>query len=270
MSDHRRLDSISKPRFALAIFTLTVLSGACFLRPGPEEPTPAESSPDSVEAESDVVASDDYAELEAAYRDLQERVTRAELRLLERDAQIRELEQRLDEQQRLLDANINEVVRAKAKLRGVEGKAEAASEIAEAEIALQALADLPGGSDTPEHRKSIELLERSGEEFEKENYGGAIYLTSQAKALIRQGQMRLRGREQLDSVAGEVAFGSPLLLQVTRNSNVRDGPGLEFAVLTTLRSGTPVIGYSHIGSWVRVKLEDGSSGWIHQRLVSGR
>ncbi len=82
--------------------------------------------------------------------------------------------------------------------------------------------------------------------------------------------MRLRGREQLDSVAGEVAFGSPLLLQVTRNSNVRDGPGLEFAVLTTLRSGTPVIGYSHIGSWVRVKLEDGSSGWIHQRLVSGR
>lgn len=265
----RRSDSISKSRLSFAIVAVTFLSGACFLRSSPEEPAPGEANPNSGETEYEVVPSADYAELEAAYRDLQDRATGAELRLLERDAQIRELEARFDEQQRLLDATINEVVRAKAKLRGVESKAEAASEIAEAEIALQALGELPGGVEAPEHRKSIQLLERSGEEFEKDNYGGSIYLTSQAKALIRQGQMRLRGREQLDSVAGEVAFGSPLSLKVTRNSNIRKGPGLEFNVVTTLERGTQVIGYSYIGSWVRVKLQDGSSGWIHQRLVSG-
>ncbi len=268
MIDRRRLDPSSTRLLSIAIVAVTCFSGACFLRPGPEEPTPTDAEPST--AESEAAPSDDYVELEAAYRDLQERATRAELSLLERDAQIRELEQRLDEQQRLLDATINEVVRAKAKLRGVESKAEAASEIAEAEIALKALHELPLGAEAPEYRKSMELLERSGEEFERQNYGGSIYLTSQAKALIRQAQVRLRERESLESVDGEMAFGSPLPLQVTRNSNVRDGPGLEFRVLTTLERGTRVIGYSHIGSWVRVKLEDGSSGWIHQKLVSGR
>ncbi len=82
--------------------------------------------------------------------------------------------------------------------------------------------------------------------------------------------MRLRGREQLETVAGEVAFGSPLSLQVTRRSNVRDGPGLEARVVTTLERGTSVIGYSYKGSWVRVRLDDGTDGWIHQSLVSGR
>ncbi len=265
---HRRRDPISRVRFSFAVVALSFIGAACFLRPGPDEAAgEAEPAPSEAEAEG---RSADYDELEAAYQDLQERTTRAELRLLEKDAEIQELQQRFDEQQQLLDATINEVVRAKAKLRSVESKAEAASEIAEAEIALKALGDLPNGADSPEHRKGMELLDRSGEEFEKENFGGSIYLTNQAKTIIRQGQIRLRGREQLDTVAGEVAFGSPLPLQVTRRSNVRDGPGLEFRIAITLEPGASIIGYSHKGSWVRVKLEDGSSGWIHQRLVSGR
>lgn len=269
MTHRRRRDPISKGRLSFAIAVLTFIGGACFLRPGPDEAT-GQAEPVPVEAEAAEGLAVDYAELEAAYQDLQERATRAELRLLEKEAQIEELQRRFDEQQQLLDATINEVVRAKAKLRSVESKAEAASEIAEAEIALNALGDLSRGADSPEHHKGMELLDRSGDEFEKENFGGSIYLTSQAKAIIRQGQMRLRGREQLDTVAGEVAFGSPLLLQVTSRSNVRDGPGLEFRVSTTIERGTSVIGYSYIESWVRVKLEDGSNGWIHQSLVSKR
>lgn len=268
MSHRRHREPISKWRLSLAIAALTYIGGACLFRPGPDEAT-GEAEPSPAEAEAAERRSAEYAELEAAYKELEERATRAELRLLEKDAQIHELQRRFDEQQRLLDATINEVVRAKAKLRSVESKAEAASEIAEAEIALKALGDLPNGADSPEHRKGMELLDRSGEEFENENFGGSIYLTSQAKAIIRQGQMRLREREQLDTVAGEVAFGSPLPLKLSRTSNVRNGPGLEFRVLTTLESGTSVIGYSHKGSWVRVRLEDGTDGWIHQSLVSG-
>jgi SH3-like domain-containing protein len=57
---------------------------------------------------------------------------------------------------------------------------------------------------------------------------------------------------------------------VIRNSNLREGPDLKSKVLTTLEKGTPLIGYSYKGQWVRVFSEDGNNGWIFQTLVSGR
>src|SRR6058998_3412029 len=63
---------------------------------------------------------------------LEQRVARLELLVAERDAQVEDLEARLDEARQ-------EVVRALAKLQTVASHAEAASAIAEAEIAVQAL-----------------------------------------------------------------------------------------------------------------------------------
>jgi SH3-like domain-containing protein len=57
---------------------------------------------------------------------------------------------------------------------------------------------------------------------------------------------------------------------VLRTSNVREGPGTEFRVIVTLRQGTPLTGYSYKGEWIRIKLEDGTQGWIHQALASNR
>src|SRR5207237_489681 len=63
---------------------------------------------------------------------LEQRAARLELRLLERDAQLEEIQARLDEARQ-------EVVRAMAKLQTVASRAEAASAIAEGEIAVQSL-----------------------------------------------------------------------------------------------------------------------------------
>ena len=63
---------------------------------------------------------------------LEQRVARLELLVAERDAQVEDLQARLDEARQ-------EVVRALAKLQTVASRAEAASAIAEAEIAVQAL-----------------------------------------------------------------------------------------------------------------------------------
>lgn len=237
---------------------------------------PAEVAPPS-ETESPVEEADAtldsiqvrLAALEAANRDLLDRATSAELSLFEKEARILELDQQVRDLQRMLDETISEVVRTKAKLGTVESKAEAASEIAEAEIAFQALGQLAGGSETPEYRRAAELLERSADEFEKENYGGAIYLTNQAKGLVRLGQIKIENREQVQTSAGEVLFETPLLLTVVANSNVRRGPGLNFSIITTLSTGASVTGFSYKGSWVHVKLKNGNEGWIHQRLVRG-
>jgi len=189
---------------------------------------------------------------------------------MERDAQIRQLEQRLALQQSLLDEAIEEIVRTKAQLRGMESKAQAASQLAEAEIALKTLSELAGGREVPEYAQAAELIENGTKEFTEENFGGAIYLAGQAKSLISLARAHLDERELMEAGEGEVALSAPLPLEVTANTNVRAGPGLDRTVITTLRRGTPVVGYSYKGEWVRVRLEDGREGWIYQALLKGR
>ena len=217
------------------------------------------------------------AKREASLETLEDNIAKLQLQLLERDAQIKQFEERLNSQQEMLDEAIQEVVRAKAKLRSLESKAEAASEMAEAEIAVKALkAQLAGQTRNPELIKAQELLKMSAQEFKKENYGGAVYLTDQAKGHIKAGQIQLTDREKaapikrLPPIKGEVFFSLPLPLQVLKTSNLREQPDLEGKVITTLEKGTPLIGYSHKDKWVRVTSEDGAYGWVFQTLVGGR
>ena len=214
---------------------------------------------------------------EASLETVEDNIAKLQLRLLERNAQIKQLEERLNSQQEMLDEAIQEVVRAKAKLRSLESKAEAASVMAEAEIAVKALkSQLAGQTRNPELIKAQELLKMSAQEFKKENYGGAVYLTSQAKGHIGAGQIQLEGREKVTPIKrlppfkGEVFFSMPLPLQVLRTSNLRKQPDLESKVITTLEKGTPLIGYSYKDKWVRVMSEDGSYGWVFQTLIGGR
>src|SRR5881628_3518714 len=110
---------------------------------------------------------------------LEQRAARLELKVLEQEAQVDELQSRLDDARR-------EVVRAMAKLQSLATRAEAASGMAEAEIALQALrsANGSGGGSSaasPELAQGTQLLQLATAEFDKQNYAGALYLATQAK-----------------------------------------------------------------------------------------
>jgi hypothetical protein len=204
-------------------------------------------------------------------KNLKERVSKMHIQMLERDAQFKKLGERQNTQQKVLDDAIQEVVRAKAKLASLESKAEAASNMAEAEIALRNLkVELGAGEKDPDVIKAKQLLKMSALEFKKENYGGALYLTSQAKSHIKSGQIRMRGREEIPVIQGEVLFAEPLSLRVLKTSNIRKAPDLKSKVVKTLKKGTPVIAYSYKGEWVRVHSEKGIYGWIFQTLVGAR
>jgi uncharacterized coiled-coil protein SlyX len=194
---------------------------------------------------------------------LEQRVARLELRLLEKEAQVEELETRLDDARR-------EVVRAMAKLQTLATRAEAASGMAEAEIAQQTLRNAGGASAAPEIAQSAQLLQLATAEFDKENYGGALYLANQAKAAAAAGQGRLASVERGTLRPGEVPFALPLRLQTTGRANVRGGPGAAFQILFTLDGGAPVTGYSYGDQWVRVTDESGRAGWIFQGLIGRR
>jgi len=229
------------------------LAGACS-HPAPTTVLPARDSA-SVRAVTETVAVRDPQ--------LEQRVARLELRLLERDAQIEELQARLDEARR-------EVVRAMAKLQTLASRAEAASAMAETEIALQSLKTAAGQQAAPEIGQATQLLQLSTAEFNKQNYGGALYLANQAKSVAGRSRERVASDVRGSLRSGEVLLALPLRLATVSRSNVREGPGATFAVLFTLEAGAPLVGYSYADQWVHVGDQAGRSGWVFQSLVGRR
>jgi len=238
---------------ALLILYMALLSACEIVKPAPA-PAPAVSKT----KKAPVVNEQQVAEIRA----LKALNAELQLKLLERNAELTRLEGERSEA-------IQEVVRTKSKLRGVESKAEAASTMAEVEIALKQVkaaavkvAQDPG----PGIREADRLMKMSAAEFENSNYGGTIYLATQAKSLIgtRRDQMGTNGSSPQPD---EVSFALPIALESLGNSNVRDGPGTTFGILLTVSKREPVLGLAYKDQWVRIRVQDGREGWIHYTLV---
>ncbi len=199
----------------------------------------------------------------AADAELEARVARLQIQIFERDVQLQELEE-------LLETTRLELVRNMARLQTQASRAEAASGMAEAEIAIGSLRRAPGAAGLPELAQADDLFRQSSGEFASANYGGALYLATQVRALVRAGQTRLRGRGEGGLVAGETVFAVPVPLSTTGRANVRSGPGTNFAVAFTLDPSTPVTGQSYTSQWVRVVDAQNRQGWIFSNLVTSR
>lgn len=196
---------------------------------------------------------------------LEQRAARLELRVLEQEAQVSDLQTRLDEARR-------EVVRAMAKLQSLATRAEAASGMAEAEIALQALRSAGGNNSPvpPEWSQGNQLLQLATTEFDQQNYAGALYLATEAKNAAAAGQRRATTDDRGATRKGEVPFALPLRVRTTGRANIREGPGSNFKVLFTLEDRVALVAYSYVDQWVRVVGEGDRTGWIHQTLIGRR
>jgi hypothetical protein len=194
--------------------------------------------------------------------ELEQQLARLQLQLLERDARVEQLQQDLTEARR-------EVVRAMARLQTLASRAEAASGMAEAEIALEFLRAAVGPDGSPVVTLAEQLLMESAAEFNKPNYGGALYLANEARSAAGAAEARLAAGGGARR-SGEVPFEVPVPLRVRTRSNVREGPGRQFPILFTLEGGALLTGHSHTEGWVRVTDEQGWEGWIFQTLVGSR
>ena len=192
--------------------------------------------------------------------DLEKRIGRLELSLLDKEAQVDVLQTQLEETRQ-------EVVRAMAKLQTLASRAEAASAIAEGEVALQPL-QAPGQATLPEANQASRLLRESSAEFDKENYGGALYLANQSKTMAGAARGRLSAGERGAQRPGETAFALPISLKASGRGNVRAGPGTGSRIEFAVEPGDDLIGYSYVDEWIRIGAEDGRSGWIFRSLVA--
>jgi hypothetical protein len=263
---------------ALLAVAGVLLLGACEStksQPRPSAKPAKQATPAPTRVEQLVVENkgleEALAKEQAARKGLEDQVARDNLRLLEKDTQIKELQDRQAELQAKLDEAILEVVRAKGKLRSLESRAEAASNMAEAEIALKALEGQAHGTEAKQElTQAVQLLKMSAEEFKKENYGGALYLANEAKSRLRGPGVRTAGPAGPEATPGESVFAAPLPLKVVKVCKLREGPGTEFKAVATLRKGAKVQGFALKGQWLRVKEEGGATGWVFQSLVAPR
>jgi hypothetical protein len=246
---------------AVAVAAAPVLCVACIDPPAQRgsqpEPEPARQV-DTVLVDRVVVDT-----VTVSNPETERQVARLQMQLLEKDAQISRLQTQIEETTR-------EVVRSMARQQTVASRAEAASAMAEAEVALEQLKTAAGGRETQEIRQIQGLLESSTAEFNQENYGGSLYLANQAKSLAGADRGRLLRGTQGSLRPGETLFTVSLPLRTVRRSNVREGPGTEFPVTFTLEPGATLVGHSYVGQWLRVSTPDGQTGWVFQNLVESR
>jgi hypothetical protein len=189
-------------------------------------------------------------------------VARLEVSLLEKEAQVDELRARLEEARQ-------EVVRAMAKLQTLASRAEAASGMAEAEVALRSLESTGPGS-APEAEQASRLLREAATEFDRENYGGALYLANQAKPLAAAGKRRLAADERGSDRPGEKAFELPIPLKAIGPGNVRQAPGTNSPLAFAVQPGDELTGYSYVEEWIRISDQAGRGGWIYRKLIARR
>jgi hypothetical protein len=205
--------------------------------------------------------------------DLERRIADSEIQLLQKEALNIELQRRAALRQQRLDSAITEVVRTKSKLRTIESKAEAASTIAEAEIAVKSMQSRIDKRDKDQIEvleKSRRLLAQSTAEFKAQNFGGALYLAVQSKNQTTSSNGRFQNHDEGVRMAGETAFDHPLRLKLIKNTNLRTGPGLNYKVSNTLKIGTTIVGHAYKENWIRIDTEDDQTGWVHQSLVMAR
>jgi hypothetical protein len=241
------------PRSAVTLFALWLALAAC--SKGAPEPAPAPVATTPARVVTETVTVRDH--------DLEQRVSRQDLQLLDKDAQIEELQTQLDEARR-------EVLRSMAKVQTLATRAEAASAMAEAEIALQTLRRSAGGQAAPEVAKAAKLYAEASDQFNKQNYGGALWLANQAKTQAGLGRRRFTGADSAALRPGEQLFAVPLRLQTVGRSKLREGPGTGYRSLVTLEGGRPLTAFSFVDQWMRVSDDSGRSGWVFYNLVRKR
>ena len=187
------------------------------------------------------------------------------------EGQLRDQRSSQRDQVKVLQESTREVTRAKVKLRRLATQADAASYIAEVEVAMESLrGSIATTSTIPLMVLAQGILESTAAPFLQGDYGVAMDRAAQAEqlvVLVAHYQVRPGSRVP---VPGEVPLQTPIPLQVTVDSNLRRQPLGKAPVVALLKKGAPLVAHAYKGSWLQVETEDGRSGWVDQARIGVR
>jgi hypothetical protein len=175
-------------------------------------------------------------------------------RLKRSEDEQRRLEDRLAAQLRDLEVTEMELIRTKARLKGLETKAEASSAIAEARILLRR-AESRGGALLALGQQSLTKAEQ---QLLEENFGAALFFALKAQDLATRAQEGPDARRS-----------GPLPLSVTvrvARANLRKGPGNGEPVVAKVPRGSKLSVKRAQGEWLEVT-HGTMTGWVSRTVV---
>lgn len=179
---------------------------------------------------------------------------RARLRKAAEDQ--RTLEETLAVLQQDLETTENELIRTKAKLKGIETKAEASSAIAEAQtLILRSGDEKVRPTNVARAREKLGIAET---QLRGGNYGAAVFFALQAQDLLEK-PGRARATSPESPPAGAVVV-------TASSAKVRSEPRRNAPVIARLPRGTSVVPLAEEGEWTRVEVK-GRTGWIAKSLI---
>ncbi len=183
------------------------------------------------------------------------------MQLLEKNAEIKKL--------KVIQKGLGkEIVRSRTKIRFPKNKAEAVSILAETETLINTAKEKALNADPKQSfDESDQLMSESKNELDKGNYTKACYLAAQALEQVQTIQMKAE-TDSGPTNASLNHFVFPLIMQVTKMSNLREHPGMDAKVISVLKKGAEVTAKGYRGHWIQITVKDGPSGWVHYSLLA--
>lgn len=257
----RRRVFCTLPALAMVVSLAAVLQGCVATPPAPP---PAAPMPTPIEA---AVRSPTCPSCEGQTRE----IARLKQELATREAELRDLRSSQRDQVKVLQESTREVTRAKVRLRRLATQADAASYIAEVEVAMATLRSSLGAKATPPLMMLAQaILASTAAPFAQGNYGAAMESAAQAEqllALVAHYEVRPGSR---DRVPGEVPLQLAIPLKVNVDSPLRRQPLARSPVVDSVKKDVLVVARAYKGPWMQVETDDGRAGWVEQRRLGPR
>lgn len=190
-------------------------------------------------------------------------------KLAEKDELIRNLNAREQDRAQVLQETTSEISRTKNKLHRLATQPEAASKIAEVEIAINAASQTAfDESDTVFQLLAQRLLDAAMVAYRQKDYSRAMNHAAQSGELIDA--ITNPARKMLESQDATLVFRISIPLFSTRTISLRADPTDHSRVISLLKKDTPLTATAYNGNWLRVQVGDDLSGWIQSQSVNVR
>jgi len=186
---------------------------------------------------------------------------RLNARLKKSDEDQRRLEERIALLQRDLELTETEIIRTKARLKGIETRAEASSAIAEARI-------LAGRLDARGRAATLSLcnenIAKAEQQLTQVNYGAAVFFATKAQDIAKKAQEASDPARH--AAEEEHASPQPTYKVKAKSANIRKGPEVTEEVLAEAPEGAVLEASAVKGDWVKVTY-GGVAGWVSRSVL---
>ncbi len=200
----------------------------------------------------------------------QSEIARLKQLLAEKESLIENQQAHQQEQAKELQATTSQATRAQVKLRRMATQTDAASTLAEVEVAMETL--MSAGI-TPSQQgmqaQAQRFLDAADAAYAKGDFAMTVDRATQSREIIEMLQSRRTGKTaSLRRVP--ITFEAPVPLRTRTDCNLRQLPSGRSRIVTVLKKGSALMAVVYQGNWLRIETEDGQTGWVLNTLVEAR